>query len=218
MYTSVWVPAFNSFVNIPRIEIACSYGNSINFLRSHQIVFHLPSITIYHTICFTNLLFICLLLALHITTNLNLQTTLWGRNYYYPHFTYKETEAENSEKVLITECQHPWGCKLQWRQGFLFVWFTAISHIPRTCLAQSRCTINIHWMNEWIWCDSWPWSRGSQGPKDRGKVFTQGIKTITSKGRKDGCQGGKPEIRVGDTIVLDRCEAAERKTSHQVSG
>jgi len=42
------------------IEIDGSNGYSITFLRNHQTVLQLPSITIYHTVYFTKSLFIYL--------------------------------------------------------------------------------------------------------------------------------------------------------------
>lgn len=65
--------------------------------------------------------------------------------------------------IWIIKSQHPPRC----------VWFTTILLIPKSHLAQGRCTTNIYQMNASIWYGPWPLGRGPR--------VQMNIQSITSK-------------------------------------
>lgn len=106
--------------------------------------------------------------------------------------------------ILIIECHHLQRHKLQWRQEFFCVWFTTISPEPCTCLAQRRCTISIHCMNEMyvVWALTLR-SRVSGNQKSGVRSLPAVCKAITSiRERKNNLGGGwKREVTAGETTA-----------------
>ena len=70
--------------------------NHLSYYMSYQSIFNLPFLYFYLLYIYIFSIYIYLLLAPQITTNFNFQIALWSMDYYYLHFTQKETEVERT--------------------------------------------------------------------------------------------------------------------------